>query len=638
MIQRSWLKIATRYKNFWLIPIVLIFFISAMISLVQLKQSIAILDDRYGTSVWSLFQLKTEMRRFYDALSVYKHSPEAYAEVTERYDLLWSRYPILLQGEDAAQLEKIPGARAFISHSFDELQALEDVVFDDLAVNPVVVDAIQEILKPHISGIDKITLDNYHFNNDFYNRGDRRVEALQKQLIWLMFGLIASGCLLLLIIIRENRINRYQAEHDSLTSMPNRAYLRKRLTLMCNRKASFALHLIDLNGFKDVNDTLGHHTGDILLQKVSQRLMQEIDQHFGCTTCRLGGDEFAVLHYSYQSEQDIQAVADQILSSLEAEFYVDNHSCFIGASVGSVIYPDHGDNASNLLTHADIAMYKAKESAPTSKQVLFDFEMDAIINRRQQINRDLREALEHNKLSLAYQPIIDLRTKKIHYFEALLRWKHSIYGQLSPLEVINVAEQYGLAHQLGSWVIDQSCRQLKLWKQLGLDHYPISVNISPSMYRFDLSNTINSSLQTHGLKKGQIWIEVTEDTTMQSIKEANDMLENLLNNEVSIALDDFGTGLSSLSHLQQMHVQTLKIDRSFIHDIVSNPTSSALVKNIIAIGHDLGMKVVAEGIECERAEKILADYNCDFGQGYLISKPLPAQQATELISHSSEPA
>ena len=632
MIQRSLLKVATRYKSFWLIPIVLIFFISALISLVQLKQSITILDDRYGTSVWSLFQLKTEMRRFYDSLSIYKNEPEAYEQVTERYDILWSRYPVLLKGEDAIQLDKIDGAKKLIASSFKDLQALESTVFGDLKTTPIVTDSIQEILKPHITAIDKLALENYHFNNDFYNRGDKRVAELQKQLIWLMLGLITSGCILLLIIVRESKINRFQAEHDSLTSMPNRAYLRNKLTKLCRQSEPFALHLIDLNGFKDVNDTLGHQAGDVLLQAVSQRLINEVDSQHGCITCRLGGDEFAILHQSYRSQYDLDQVSKKIINSLESEFYVDNHSCFIGGSVGSVVYPDHGEDASRLLTHADIAMYKAKEAAPTSKQVLFDFQMDAEINRRQQLQRDLRTALEDNELTLAYQPILNLQSQSVDYFEALLRWKHPIYGNLSPLEVIEVAEQYGLAHQLGCWVIDESCRQLSEWRAKGFDSLSISVNISPSMYRMDLSGTINDALSKNGLAKGSLGIEVTEDTTMQSIKEADKMLGKLIEENVSIALDDFGTGLSSLSHLQQMHVQTLKIDRSFIHDIVSNPTSSALVNNIIAIGHDLGMKVVAEGIECEEAAKILTNYFCDYGQGYLISKPLAPKDVLPYLS------
>lgn len=630
MLKRSLLKTLAVYKSFWLIPIVLIFFVSALVSLAQLKQSIAILDDRYGTSVWALFQLKTELRRFNDTLSIYKHSSSEYDQVTDRYDLLWSRFPVLLEGEDAFQLRKIPNAPKTVFEAFQTVKSLEKLVVGELKHDPELSTHIQVTLKPHLIAVDKLALDNYHFNNDFYNRGDQRVAKLQKQLIWLMLGLIASGSLFLLMILKESRINKYQAEHDSLTAMPNRAYLRKELSALCKENSAFALHLIDLNGFKDVNDTLGHHAGDVLLQSVSKRLVNEVDKQFGCITCRMGGDEFAVLHRFYTGEQDLSEVTTQIIKSLESEFTVDDHPCFIGGSVGSVIYPNHGSTASQLLTHADIAMYKAKEFAPTSKQVLFDFEMDATIKRKQQLQRDMREALENNKLTLVFQPIVSLNKKEVCYYEALLRWNHPVYGPLSPIEVIDVAEQYGLGHQLGCWVINESCKQIQQWQAQGVGALPVSVNISPSMYRYDLSSTIKQAISAHQLGSGMLWIEVTEDTTMQSIREANQMLDQLSSEGVSIALDDFGTGLSSLSHLKQMNIQTLKIDRSFIKDIDTNPISRSLVRNIIAIGHDLGMKVVAEGIETEIASQILSEFNCDFGQGYLFSKPLEPDLVPEL--------
>ena len=628
-------RLLSRFKSFWLIPIVLIFFVSALTSLSQLKRSIEILDERYGTSVWSLFQLKTELRRFHDSLTLYGLDNSKHDEIVERFDILWSRFPILLEGEDARQLKKIPQANELVIEAYSKIQSIEHTVLQELKTTPHLYTQIQLELVPYLRAVDKLTLDNYHFNNDFYNRGDKRVSSLQRQLIWLMLGLIVSGALLLIMVIRESKINRYQAEHDSLTNMPNRSYLRKMLTALCNKNTPFALHLIDLNGFKDINDTLGHLTGDQLLQAVSQRLLENIDAPFGCMTCRMGGDEFAILHNKYIDADSLKQVSAQIITSLEEEFSVDGHSCFIGGSVGSVIYPDHGLDASRLLTHADIAMYKAKENSPSSTQITFDFEMIASINRRNQLQKDLREALENNKLQLAYQPIITLTDHSVSYFEALLRWEHPLYGNLSPLEIIEVAEQYGLAQQLGSWVIDQASQQIHLWKQSGLPLVPIAINISPAMYRLDLASIINNTLHKYNLPPGTLCIEVTEDTTMQNIQEAQIVLSKLVENQVSIALDDFGTGLSSLSHLQQMSVQTLKIDRSFIFDITTNPTSNALVNNIIGIGHDLGMKVVAEGIESQEAADILQNYHCDLGQGYLFSKPLTAEDAFNFFKNKS---
>ncbi len=635
MLKTSFLKTATYHKQTGIILMAMVFLVGAMINIIQLQRSASVLENRHDTNIWSLFQLETEMRKFHNALEAYQNNTDTYDQLTERYDILWSRFPTLLEGEAAAQISEIGGAIGTLTDAFAAVQNIESKIFGDLKNSPDISKTIQEQMTPHLYAIDRLTLEVHNLSHKLHNSQDKQFTTLQKQLFLLIGGLILSGTLLLLMVIRENKINRFQAEHDSLTSIPNRAYLRNRLIKMCTQSEPFALHLIDLNGFKDINDTLGHQSGDELLQQVSQRLVADVDQHLGCKTCRLGGDEFAILHFGYRNASDIHTVATQIINSLERGFSINEHTCFIGGSVGSVIYPDHGNTASLLLTHADIAMYKAKESSPLSTHVLFDYEMDAAINYQQRLQQDLKEALEHNQLSLCFQPIVDLKQQEIHYFEALLRWEHVNYSSLSPLKIIKVAEQYGLGYQLGCWVIDESCRQMNEWRELTGKNLPVSVNISPSMYRLSLAKSINDSLSKYSLDEGQLWIEVTEDTTMQRFKEASKVLRKLVDGGVKIALDDFGTGLSSLSHLQQMHVQILKMDRSFVHDMILNPTSSSLVKNIITIGHDLGMKVVAEGIECEKSAEILSNYQCDYGQGYLFGKPLSPQQVNALLLERS---
>jgi EAL domain-containing protein (putative c-di-GMP-specific phosphodiesterase class I) len=221
-----------------------------------------------------------------------------------------------------------------------------------------------------------------------------------------------------------------------------------------------------------------------------------------------------------------------------------------------------------------------------------------------------------------YQPIVSLQTQQVVSLETLLRWDHETYGAIPPLEIISIAEKYSLANTLGCWIIDEACRQIDEWRNEGFQPLPVAVNISPSMHQLDLAAIINQSLKQHNLPQGLIRIEVTEDTGMQILKETQDLLPGLARHNISVALDDFGTGLSSLSHLQQLPIQTLKIDRSFISKISEDQVSRRLVHNIIGIGHDLGMKVVAEGIENEAEASLLATYQCDYGQGYLFSKPL----------------
>ncbi len=619
-------RISTPKRGVFLALIVLIFFISALVSLVQLRESIQILEARYGTSVWSMFQLRIEMRRFYDALDYYHEDEHDVERIQERYDLLWSRFPVLLEGLDGEHLHNVEQGTLILQNAFSELKKQEAEVFEQLASDPRSAQRVRDAISPHLAAIERLTLENYHLNNEAFNRGDAQIAALQQKLVILILGLIISGSLLLHMVVKENRRNRYQALHDSLTMMPNRAYLRRELTDLCNRRRPFAMHMIDLNGFKDVNDSLGHHTGDLLLKAVAARLVELVDHHHKSLTCRLGGDEFAVLQYGVATEDEMQPVIRQIIDALEDEFLVEGHACYIGASIGSVLYPEHGHDASTLLSRVDMAMYKAKEQGPTSSARLFQLEMDKWQQRRHQLNRDLREAIASGGLHIQYQPIVSLSDGSVRSLEALLRWNHPELGPISPLDIIDVAEQYGVANELGCWIIERVCQQYQQWLESDTDMPPVSINISPSMYRLDLVDTITQLIRKYGLSDGNIWIEVTEDTTMKVIKEAEIVLSELKEHGVSIALDDFGTGLSSLSHLQQLNLQALKIDRSFVKDIICCETSAALVKNIIAIGHDLGMRVVAEGIEDRDSAALLARYGCDYGQGYLFSRPLlPAQ-------------
>lgn len=618
-------------KRAVLIAIVLIFFLSAAVSLYQLRHSINLLDKNNGTSVFSMFQLRLELHRFHDALTLYQASPNNthLDQLKTRYDILWSRFPVLFEGVNGQQIAKFENAETILKEAFLNIKSLESAVFERLVNEPQYGTQIQQALAPNIAVINTLALQNYYHSNIKYNRNDDLIINLQQQLIILMCGLILTGGLLLLMIIRESRLNRYQAEHDSLTGIPNRSFLKKEITRYCKKKQPFMLHLIDLNGFKDVNDTLGHHMGDALLQAVANRLVSDIDQREGCTTCRLGGDEFAIIQPWINHTSNSEEIAEKIIQLFEQQFQFEQHQCFISASVGSVLHPEHGDNATKLLTRADISMYKAKEQTSGSSQELFDFKMDKQLNRRQQLQQDLRVALEQKKLHLVYQPIVSLKEQRVTCLETLLRWNHKTFGAISPLEIIEIAEKYGLANSLGCWIIDEACRQIDQWRTAGFQPLAVAVNISPSMHQLDLATIINQSLKNYQLPKGLIRIEVTEDTSMQILKDTQDLLPCLARQGISITLDDFGTGLSSLSHLQQLPIQTLKIDRSFVNKITDDPVSSRLVRNIIGIGHDLGIQVVAEGIEDAATANLLASYDCNYGQGYLYSRPLPPQLIPE---------
>ncbi|MBY4678044.1 putative bifunctional diguanylate cyclase/phosphodiesterase [Marinobacterium arenosum] len=615
----------------WLLLVVVVFAGSALFSVHQLQQGINLLNQSYGSSIWSLFQLKNEWRRFDDYLRLYQYRIISRDELLLSYDLLWSRFPILLEGQDGRQLADIERGRQTIEEAFAALRSVEGRVIALRPSQPDAVHAIKARLEPHYPSVHELALRNFHQNNEFFDHNDRHLLNLQTQLGFSLLGVLVSGGCLLLMVLRENRRNRHQALHDSLTAMPNRTYLRQWLNELCDGDTSFALHLLDLNGFKEVNDTLGHHAGDRLLQMVADRLQQSQVQRQGFKVARLGGDEFAVLQYPVGRGDQARQAAQRIIDALAPAFEVEGHPFYIGGSIGTVLYPEHGSRTQDLLSRADMAMYEAKKQAPESACCFFRREMNQALKRRQRLHRDLRDALQRDELWLEYQPIVDMTSGRLHGLEALLRWQHPDLGMVPPPEIIEVAEQYGLGMQLGSWVVHQACRQNRIWQRQGLVSSRVSVNISPSMYRSELVDLIAQALSESELAAECLAIEVTEDTTMQVLQNSMDILPQLHRMGIDIALDDFGTGLSSLSHLKDLPVQTLKIDRSFVKDIGRDEHATRLVESMVQLGHNLGMRVVAEGIEDEAVLQLLRQQRCDYGQGYLYSKPLPAGDVPAVI-------
>lgn len=614
--------------------LVLVFIISALVGLAQLNQSLRILEAREGSSIWSIAQMRSQMQRFNDALFYYRDDAELLNSVKHRYDLLWSQFPVLLKGIDGEDFSEGKPNAYIVVDAFNELKRHEQTIFKDLALRPELALQVRQALLPHQERIELVTLEHFHLNSRTFNDDYAQILDLHKQLGLLLLGLITTGSVFLHLVLRASRRNRYQALHDGLTDLPNREYLHLQVDELCDKSESFAMHMIDLNGFKHINDSLGHKVGDALLKVVGKRIAGSLDQH--SVVCRLGGDEFAVVQSQVTNAEQANACSERIIADLEAEFELEQHTCMVGASIGTVLSPKHGNQASSLLARADMAMYEAKALGPSSACVLFDMPIEDKQVYRHQLNADLREAIANNGLHMSYQPIVSLKGGHVRSMEALLRWHHPKLGFILPLEIVAVAELYGMANELGCWIIEEVCRQKREWLNQGYDLPPVSINISPSMYRLDLADTIFNLLDKYQLKDGSIWIEVTEDTTMNVIQQAQPMLAKLSSRGVAIALDDFGTGLSSLSHLRDLNFQALKIDRSFVKDICNDVACADLLKNIIAIGQDLGMRVIAEGIEDNDIAFKLIDFGCNYGQGYLFSKPLPPELVPEFCEQEVE--
>jgi diguanylate cyclase (GGDEF)-like protein len=421
----------------------------------------------------------------------------------------------------------------------------------------------------------------------------------------------------------------YQALHDPLTALPNRILLRDR-TDQAIRQAdrdlvAAALLLLDLDRFKEVNDTLGHHYGDQLLIQVGQRLQAALRQVD--TVARLGGDEFAVLLPRVATAEGAVAVASKLQAALEEPFLLEGLTVDVEASIGVALYPDHGNDPEELLQHADIAMYTAKETH--AGFVLFDPKLDQHSPRKLALLGELRRAIEHHQLVLHYQPKIHAHTRQVLGVEALVRWQHPTHGLVPPGEFIPLAERTGLIGPLTHYVLDAALGQCRRWQQAG---HELSVAVNVSARRLlDLAfpDEVAGLLAHWEVPARLLVVEITESTIMADPQHALEVLSRLHNMGVQLSIDDFGTGYSSMAYLKNLPVHELKVDRSFVSQMTSNINDAVIVRSTVDLGRNLGLRVVAEGVEDATTWQELDALGCDAIQGYYISRPVPAD---DLIS------
>lgn len=432
----------------------------------------------------------------------------------------------------------------------------------------------------------------------------------------------------------------YQAQHDALTGLPNRFLLEDRLQqaiAYTNRHESqLAVLIIDLDGFKYINDTVGHQCGDQVLIEVARRL-RSITRRTD-TLARIGGDEFCLVLSDLHKSSDSFQVAHTCLDTLRKPFMIAEHEYSISASIGISCYPEHGTEPELLQQNADTAMYHAKFNGKNGFQV-FTQEINAHLRERLELMGDLRHALENNELHLEYQPQF-IADGQLIGFEALLRWNHPKRGMIFPDKFIPIAEETGLIVPLGNWVLNEACRQLAVWHGSGYPGLRVAVNVSTLQFeRQDWMDTISEALRKSGVPPSCLELELTESVVMKNCERAASRLTELRALGVSSAIDDFGTGYSSLKYLQNLPIDTLKIDQSFIRNL--DPSSDvqsgngAIVQAIVTLAQQLGLRVVAEGVETDEELEVLRRLGCDFVQGYLFSRPMPVEQCDQFLRSSS---
>jgi diguanylate cyclase (GGDEF)-like protein len=424
-----------------------------------------------------------------------------------------------------------------------------------------------------------------------------------------------------------------------LTGLPNRVLLRDRIQqaiAQAHRGASqLAVLFIDLDRFKTINDSLGHQLGDRLLQSVASRILVCVRE--GDTVARVGGDEFVIVIPGVEHANDAAAVAGKILEVLSSAFHLHGNDLHVAASIGISLYPSDGADAETLMRNADTAMYHAKDMGRANFQ-FFTQHMNAAAQQRLTLENALRRALEQREFQLEYQPLFDLRDRRITGFEALLRWHPQGGEPVPPVEFIGAAEDSGLIVPIGEWVLKEALRQGRAWQEMG---HPlmVAVNVSAKqLARSSFVERLRSLIQETGIDPRLVELEVTESVIIEGAGEARAALDHIAALGVGLAIDDFGTGYSGLAYLKRLPIDTLKIDQSFVRDLTLDPDDAAIVTAIVAMARSLGVDVVAEGVETEEQVAELKRLGCHRAQGYLLARPMPGPAATKLLQRNAASA
>jgi diguanylate cyclase (GGDEF)-like protein len=475
-----------------------------------------------------------------------------------------------------------------------------------------------------------------------------------RQLIWSAVGMVVLGTVLtgwIVVWLRsydsalalakrmtaayEVTLQRFRhlAEHDPLTDLPNRSLLEEHMALALaetkGRRADLVLMFLDLDHFKDINDTLGHAVGDKLLVQVAERLQTVLlDQD---TISRQGGDEFAILLRGYPSLTNVAEVAQSLIDTLEPAFQVDEHELLISVSIGVSVYPKDGSDIMTLLKNADTAMYHAKAEGGRTYHFFSD-EMNARVLNRVAMDKDLRNALANSEFELHYQPQIDGASGCMIGVEALIRWRHPKRDEVAPGEFIPAAEESGIINKIGDWVISEACKQTRHWIDIGLPDVFIAINISAVQLRQpDFVSKVVKMLSQHGVPANKLELEITESALIRDTQRIISILNDLRKHGVRLSVDDFGTGYSSLGYLKHLPFDKIKIDQSFIHGIPDSEDDAAITQAIIGISSSLNMELIAEGVETKSQYEYLVFHGCQQMQGYYFARPMPACDIENLL-------
>jgi diguanylate cyclase (GGDEF)-like protein/PAS domain S-box-containing protein len=544
-----------------------------------------------------------------------------------------------------------------VLRSMSEAVAVIDLEFCFISVNPA-FSRITNYTEDEVIGKNSDILDSSQHGGDFYRRvreildrtGHWAGEMWQKRkdgdefLGWIEMSEVRDlqGVRTYFVAVvnditdkkRAEQELRYLANYDTLTGLPNRALLSERLGRAIVRarrqETRVAVLFLDLDRFKDINDSLGHAAGDRLLKAAASRIQTTISA--SDTVARLGGDEFTVILEDVESLAAVERMAREILTAFSMPLEVDDrHDVNITPSLGISLYPDHALVPTDLLKFADTAMYQAKAEGRNTFQI-YNETMDAESRRRAQILASLRKAIDKGEFRLVYQPRMSLSDGTITGVEALIRWHSTELGDISPMTFIPLAEESGLIIPIGEWVLQEACQTLKRWRNHNLTDLSMAVNVSAiQLLRGNLKQSVKRALEETGIPANRLELEITESMVMENAEQSTKLLNEIRDLGVSLAIDDFGTGYSSLVYLKRLPINTLKIDKAFVGDLVDDPDDEAITATIITMSHSLGLNVIAEGVENEQQLRYLREQGCDEIQGYWLSPPIDGHRCLAFI-------
>ncbi len=487
------------------------------------------------------------------------------------------------------------------------------------------------------------TMHPYMMNQAIHTRKDGSMYHVQSNIQQIVYNSkkayvifdndVTQNVLVSELVEKQSKLLKYQANHDALTDLPNRAYFQQKVidTINSSNKhnRNFALLFLDLDHFKDINDSLGHYIGDQVLKEFARRLQKNI--RHDDMLARLGGDEFIIILNNIKKIADISTVANKIIKTMQKPMHLASRELHITTSIGISLYSEHTQDKSELIKFADTAMYKAKEEGRNTYQI-YSSDMSQHAYKKVILENSLRVAIKEEQFHVYYQPQIDARYGKVTGMEALVRWEHPTFGIVSPADFIPLAEELGLIVQIDRLVMKQAMQQFSKWHKEKLSPGRLSLNLAMAqLQEEDFSSFLFETMHKYDFKKEWLELEVTETQVMQNPEYSIKLLENIHSHGIRISVDDFGTGYSSLSYLKKLPLNKLKIDKSFIDDIPKDEDDIAITKAIIALAKSLNLELIAEGVEIKEQKEFLLENGCNSMQGYFYSKPLPADKIKKFL-------